>query len=71
MSDQRTKLETAYRSASDKVELSANPTLRDIKAADDAWDRLSELCDDLLQCKQIGCRNVSPEYAYCSEHRPS
>ena len=39
------------------------------RAEQDAWDAYAELCDEARQCLTVGCRNISPEYAYCQQHR--
>ena len=70
MIDQRDKLEQAYWKAYERVFKSpGNPTANAERALQEADDALSEYCDETLQCKHTNCRTITPQHAYCEEHR--
>jgi hypothetical protein len=59
--------EKAWRKAWDQHDRYS--TVQNYRAEQEAWDTYVELCNEVEQCQQPGCRKYVPEYAYCQEHR--
>ena len=65
----RDRLEAAWRVAQGRCDRSAAPTAAMERDAELAWEAVSDFCDEHLECKSVGCRIVSPDYAFCPAHR--
>lgn len=63
-------LEAEWRAAYDAAAAAGWPENL-TQAEESAWDRYGDMCDDIGQCQQPGCRVIVPDYAYCSGHRPA
>lgn len=42
---------------------------KNVAAEEKAYNRYSDACDEIHQCREIGCRAEVTDYAYCSNHR--
>lgn len=70
-----TQAEKAWRTAWDAMDKSTMAddvtAIRLMRAEQDAWDAYTDLCNEINQCYQPGCRATTPGYCYCPRHRPS
>jgi hypothetical protein len=66
--DARTAAEAAWRIA--YATNDRRGTLASYQAEQEAWDAYTDICADLWECIEPGCRTVSPDHVYCEEHRP-
>lgn len=65
--DKRSQLEAAWSNAYDHNQ--RHSTTATAKAEQDAWDAYTWECGERNECQHVGCRNITPQYAYCEEHR--